>query len=159
MQVSRCGMIYMSPALLGWRPLFNMWLERLPKSFVDNLKALIHKLFETYIDVSLKFLKENMTVCRNASVNALMRCCASVTAWFSLKWINHKPWWFSSHYVTPCRNCTPCTRLTWLSACYAWLTALLMSIMTSVILSGYRIMRSYNSWRLVIIYVMIYVLC
>lgn len=48
--VSRCGMIYMEPASLGWRPLFKSWLATLPPTFNENSKALLTELFERLID-------------------------------------------------------------------------------------------------------------
>ena len=33
--VSRCGMVYMQPSLLGWRPLLASWMATLPPSMSD----------------------------------------------------------------------------------------------------------------------------
>ena len=33
--VSRCGMVYLQPAELGWRPMFNSWKNTLPAYFDD----------------------------------------------------------------------------------------------------------------------------
>eukprot|EP00667_Euglena_gracilis_P000033 EG_transcript_33 len=58
--VSRCGMIYMEPEALGWRPLFRSWLNTLP----DSLKAsplagsLLTTLFEQFVDPALEFSKQ-----------------------------------------------------------------------------------------------------
>lgn len=37
--VSRCGMVYMQPSLLGWRPLLTSWMATLPASFPE-----VHRL-------------------------------------------------------------------------------------------------------------------
>ena len=61
--VSRCGMVYMEPGSLGSQPLVDSWLEVLheplrklrPKSTVPMLS----KLFDKYLDVSLRFMRKN----------------------------------------------------------------------------------------------------
>ena len=37
--VSRCGMVYMQPSLLGWRPVARSWLAALPARVTDDLKC------------------------------------------------------------------------------------------------------------------------
>ena len=43
--VSRCGMVYMDPSALGWRPYVKSWLERTCKKMKDETKVLFAFLF------------------------------------------------------------------------------------------------------------------
>nr|CAI5840494.1 unnamed protein product [Callosobruchus analis] len=47
--VSRCGMVYMEPAALGWEPLLLSWLNTLPP-FINNdiYKTMIYNLFTRF---------------------------------------------------------------------------------------------------------------
>ena len=61
--VSRCGMVYMEPGSIGLQPLIDSWLQTLhdplrllkPKSTVN----IISKLFDKYLDSSIKFMRRN----------------------------------------------------------------------------------------------------
>jgi dynein heavy chain len=56
--VSRCGMIYMEPSTLGWRPLVKSWLNTVPATLDDKLKTVINDMFERFIDPCLQFLRK-----------------------------------------------------------------------------------------------------
>lgn len=57
--VSRCGMVYMEPARLGWRPFFEAWLKDLPDSLRgDETILLLQAMFEWLIDPISEFLNE-----------------------------------------------------------------------------------------------------
>jgi len=44
--VSRCGMVYMEPTGIGWRPLVVSWMNTLPATFDDNMKAKMQGLMD-----------------------------------------------------------------------------------------------------------------
>lgn len=57
--VSRCGMVYLEPSILGLSPFTECWLRRLPEvalSFHDQLA----KLFETFLEPALAFIRRNV---------------------------------------------------------------------------------------------------
>ncbi|TPX75806.1 hypothetical protein CcCBS67573_g02914 [Chytriomyces confervae] len=57
--VSRCGMVYMDPASIGWWPYVKSWLRKLPEKFSDELKAHIQLLFGAYVDDGLSFIRRS----------------------------------------------------------------------------------------------------
>lgn len=56
--VSRCGMIYMEPHNMGWKPLYQSWLKNEVKKFIreEDLDE-IELLFEMMIDPGLHFIR------------------------------------------------------------------------------------------------------
>jgi len=59
--VSRCGMIYLEPEMLGWRPLMISWLDTLPKTINEDMKDLIRDLFDRMITPLLNFIRKGGT--------------------------------------------------------------------------------------------------
>ncbi|KER25823.1 hypothetical protein T265_06797 [Opisthorchis viverrini] len=58
--VSRCGMIYMEPMSLGWRPLARSWLNSLPQVLVaGDGRETINALLDWLIDPCLEFIRLN----------------------------------------------------------------------------------------------------
>ena len=53
-QVSRCGMVYMEPDLLGWRPLVRSWLPSLALS--DEWREKLNSMFLFLVDPCLRFI-------------------------------------------------------------------------------------------------------
>lgn len=58
MQVSRCGMIYMEPASLGWEPLLASWKNTLPPTIRDYDKKVITDLFMRFCPMLLYFIRK-----------------------------------------------------------------------------------------------------
>ncbi|XP_032823200.2 dynein axonemal heavy chain 3 [Petromyzon marinus] len=57
--VSRCGMIYMEPHQLGWRPLKDSYMETLPSSLTDEHRELVGDLFEWLVQPCLDFIRSD----------------------------------------------------------------------------------------------------
>ena len=57
-QVSRCGMIYMEPSSLGWRPLVVSWLHEMPATLTDTHKSIVNELFERFVDSCLLLVRK-----------------------------------------------------------------------------------------------------
>ena len=56
--VSRCGMIYMEPSSLGWRPLVKSWMNKLPETLNESYKNALNDMFERFVDPCLQLLRK-----------------------------------------------------------------------------------------------------
>ncbi|XP_023309976.1 dynein heavy chain 1, axonemal-like [Anoplophora glabripennis] len=57
--VSRCGMVYLEPGVLGLRPFITCWAKRLPelaKPYADDFK----KLFDHYVLPAIEFVRSSL---------------------------------------------------------------------------------------------------
>uniref|UniRef100_A0A383V949 AAA+ ATPase domain-containing protein n=1 Tax=Tetradesmus obliquus TaxID=3088 RepID=A0A383V949_TETOB len=58
--VSRCGMVYVEPSQMGWRPLVKAWLShRLPSSVTEEQRQRLHQLFEWLVDPCVAFVRKH----------------------------------------------------------------------------------------------------
>ncbi|GFR44543.1 hypothetical protein Agub_g5814 [Astrephomene gubernaculifera] len=57
--VSRCGMVYVEPQQLGWRPLRDSWMATLPPTLSDEAKAHLLTLSEWLVDPCVAFVRKN----------------------------------------------------------------------------------------------------
>ena len=56
--VSRCGMVYVPPEELGWRPFVKTWLATsMPVEVTESLKAFLWELFDMYTDKALTWVR------------------------------------------------------------------------------------------------------
>ncbi|XP_071807320.1 dynein axonemal heavy chain 12-like isoform X1 [Asterias amurensis] len=70
--VSRCGMIYLEPSNLGWRPVFRSWLNKLPEELKKE-EALFIALFDWLLEPSIDFVHRNTKEYVPTSTNNLSR--------------------------------------------------------------------------------------
>ena len=55
--VSRCGMVYVDPKNLGYRPYWERWVNDIPN---DSDKAEFNKLFEKYVPLCISLILEGI---------------------------------------------------------------------------------------------------
>ncbi|TPX59932.1 hypothetical protein PhCBS80983_g02164 [Powellomyces hirtus] len=55
--VSRCGMIYMEPDSLGWRPLMLSWMATVPSTLGPEQRQLLESLFDWVVPPTLEFVR------------------------------------------------------------------------------------------------------
>ena len=60
--VSRCGMVYLDPSDLSWRPFVETWLKtKLSDKISTTTKEYMLGLFDNYLDAGLKFIRKMAT--------------------------------------------------------------------------------------------------
>uniref|UniRef100_A0A8C2VP56 Dynein axonemal heavy chain 3 n=1 Tax=Chinchilla lanigera TaxID=34839 RepID=A0A8C2VP56_CHILA len=55
--VSRCGMIYMEPHQLGWKPLKDSYTDTLPSSLTEEHRELVNDMFMWLVQPCLEFIR------------------------------------------------------------------------------------------------------
>jgi dynein heavy chain, axonemal len=53
--VSRCGMVYLEPSILGLQPFVECWLQRLPDPVFKHYD-MINQLFVNYLEVQTRYV-------------------------------------------------------------------------------------------------------
>nr|XP_050853938.1 dynein axonemal heavy chain 12-like isoform X4 [Vespula vulgaris] len=56
--VSRCGMIYIEPRVLGWQPFIDSWIAELDPQWKEDYEDLINELFEWLMHPCLEFIRK-----------------------------------------------------------------------------------------------------
>eukprot|EP00794_Sanderia_malayensis_P012733 gene12733-14038_t len=56
--VSRCGMVYLEPSILGLWPFVNCWMNKLPDCIFDH-KEKLTSLFDGFLEDSIRFVRKN----------------------------------------------------------------------------------------------------
>ncbi|XP_052285538.1 dynein axonemal heavy chain 12-like isoform X2 [Dreissena polymorpha] len=57
--VSRCGMIYLEPATLGWRPIMRSWINQFGEIMHKEAADVVEAMFEWLIDPCFDFIRKN----------------------------------------------------------------------------------------------------
>nr|XP_015823588.2 dynein axonemal heavy chain 12 [Nothobranchius furzeri] len=75
--VSRCGMVYMEPAQLGWKPLVISWMNTLPEVLQSpDKRSLLLELFHWLIPPALTLLRKHCReVIPTSNSNTVMSLC------------------------------------------------------------------------------------
>ena len=77
--VSRCGMVYLEPASMGWKPMYESWKENaLPKTFNQEEIFRISELFESYIDPLLKVHRRTLQETSPTQDQNLVQACMKI---------------------------------------------------------------------------------
>lgn len=87
--VSRCGMVYLEPHQLGWRPLLASWLAALPPHLEPGHVDHVRGLFEWLVPVALRWVRrETKEACPTVDANlatTLMRMFDALTPHFKVR--------------------------------------------------------------------------
>ncbi|KAJ3415371.1 Dynein heavy chain 6, axonemal, partial [Chytridiales sp. JEL 0842] len=78
--VSRCGMVYMDPVSLGWRPYVTSWLKKQPEHINEELREYLGSLFDTYVEPGLSFVRKHcVEYVPSVNLNLVVSLCNLLT--------------------------------------------------------------------------------
>ncbi len=82
--VSRCGMVYLEPIHLGWKPLIKTWHENntevIPANFLDQIVKIVEKVFDKLFPFVREQCKE---IVETVNVNLVQSCLNMISAFLS----------------------------------------------------------------------------
>ena len=52
--VSRCGMVYLEPSILGLKPFVRCWIQKIPDAIFQHRERLT-ALFDSFLEVNTEF--------------------------------------------------------------------------------------------------------
>lgn len=64
--VSRCGMIYIEPHVLGWRPTVKSWINRINLIWRENHETTINLLIDLFFEICLEFTRKKCSLTLHA---------------------------------------------------------------------------------------------
>ena len=56
--VSRCGMVYMDPAILGWKAYVSTWNRKQSTNVPEEIKEFIMQLFQVFVEKGIQFVRK-----------------------------------------------------------------------------------------------------
>ncbi|KAJ3321819.1 Dynein heavy chain 6, axonemal [Boothiomyces sp. JEL0866] len=89
--VSRCGMVYMDPAILGWQSYVKMWLRKQPEKVTAELKDYLLTLFTTYVDKGLQYVRRHgKEYIKSVDLNLVVSLCRLLQTYINKSDIDFK---------------------------------------------------------------------
>jgi len=76
--VSRCGMIFLEPELMGWEPIFRSWLQELPEAFGEEVIKAIEDLVNWFIPPLIEFVRYKAHETTPTQDQNLVRSCLRI---------------------------------------------------------------------------------
>ena len=70
--ISRCGMIYFQPDLLGWNPIFQSWINYEFKLNIDPIKERLSLLVDAILQKCIDFIQSKCSHFQEISSNSLI---------------------------------------------------------------------------------------
>ncbi|KAI9363382.1 dynein heavy chain and region D6 of dynein motor-domain-containing protein [Zopfochytrium polystomum] len=84
--VSRCGMVFMDPASLGWSPYVQSWSRKLPDYVSTELKEYLKLQIKTYVPAGLAYIRKlGREFIRSVDFNIVVSLCNLLSTFLNRK--------------------------------------------------------------------------